>query len=120
MGKIGFKHGVLKLRDYANRNLELSQRAWKHIIEDRGRDYFERLFDNIVLTLASPDEVRESTKEKNVVIYERFFDDFYVANTVLGRAYINVVVNWSTGIIRTVYPSQNKRQKGKIVWQPKR
>ena len=120
MGKADFEKGELTLSDYANRKLKLSQRAWKHIIEDRGRDYFERLFGNIASTLEEPDQVRESTKEKNVVIYERFFDDFYIANTVLGRAYIDVVVNWNTNVIRTAYPSRNKRLKGRIVWQPKK
>jgi hypothetical protein len=116
MGKPKFQNGLIIIVDYADRKLRLSERSWSHIIREKGRDYFERSYDKIVQTLENPSQVRQSTKEKNVVIYEKFFDDFYIADTVLGRAYINVVVNWNTNVIRTAYPSRKKRQNGKLVW----
>lgn len=116
MAKPEFKDGTLILEDYAGRKLCLPEQTWKHIVEEKGRDYFERFYDKFVETLKNPSQVRQSTKEKNVVIYEKLFDDFYIANTVLSRAYLSVVVNWSTNRIRTAYPSIRKRQKGKLLW----
>lgn len=120
MAKPEFQDGSYIIEDYAGRKLELSERTWKHIVVERNRDYFEHLFDKIVKTVKKPAQVRKSTQENNVVIYERFFDDFYICNTVLGRAYVNVVANWNTNIIRTAYPSRTKRQKGQLIWPLKK
>ena len=99
MGRPEFKHGSFIIKDYSGRKLQLSERTWTHITDERSRDYFERLFDKIVETIKDPSQVRKSTKENNVVIYEKDFDDFYITNTVLGRAYVNVVANWNTNRI---------------------
>lgn len=120
MVKPEFKDGKSVIVDYANRKIELPKYTWNHIIKERKRSYFERFFDKVARTLKEPTQVRESTKEKNIVIYQRFFDDFYISNTVLGRAYVEVVVNWKTKRIRTVYMSRKKRQKGKLLWPVKK
>ena len=116
-----FKNGTCVIVDYGKRALELSKRAWNHIIGEKNRVYFERSFDKIAQTLKKPDEARKSIKQKNVVIYERHFTDLYLNdNTVLGRMYINVVVNQKTKRILTAYPSLKKRRKGTIVWPRKK
>lgn len=114
-----FKDGKSIIVDYANRKLELPVYAWDHIIEEKKRSYFERLFDKIVQTLQKPSTVKKSSKMPDVVIYERYFDDFYIIDSVLGRAFVNVVVNWKTQKILTAYPSI-KRKKGRILWPKKR
>ena len=114
-----FKNGICVITDYAKRNLELPKYTWNHIIQEKRRDYFEPLFGKIVDTLRKPDVVKKSSKEENVVIYERRFDDFYITDTFLARAYVNVIVNWKTRRIRTVYPSK-KRKRGRIIWPQKR
>ena len=119
MGKPEFKDGKFITVDYAGRCLELPEYTWKHIICERRRAYFEHLFDKIVETLKNPGAVKKSTKIENVVIYERHFDDFYVADTFLARAYVNVVVNWKTQRILTAYSSK-KRKRGRIIWPKKR
>jgi len=119
MGKPKFKAGKCIIVDYANRELELLESTWAHIVQERGRVYFERLFDKLVATLEKPVAVKKSSKIADVVIYERFFDDFYITNTVLGRAFVNVVVNWKTRKILTAYPSR-KRKRGRIIWPRKR
>jgi len=116
MDKPDFKNGYVTITDYAGRELQMTERAWVHVTRERNRQYFERLFDKITQTLKDPSQVRQSTQEKNVVIYESLFNDFYITDTVLGRAYVNVVVNWNTNLIRTAYPSRRKRQKGKLIW----
>lgn len=119
MSQPKFQAGKCIILDYARRELELPKSAWEHIIKDRGRVYFERFFDKIELTLKNPKTVKKSSKMENVVIYERFFDDFYITNTVLGHTYVNVVVNWKTKRILTAYPSV-KRKKGRILWPRRR
>jgi hypothetical protein len=111
-----FRNGEFIINDYASRELILTEKAWKHIIIDNNRRYFERSFDKITDTIKNPDQVRSSTQEKNVVIYEKFFDDFYITDSVLGRTYINVVVNRGTGRIRTAFSNLKKRQTGKQLW----
>ena len=119
MDKPVFKNGSYIIKDYSGRDVELTERAWKHITKEKGRDYFERFFDKIVKTLRKPSAVKKSSKITNVVIYERFFDDFYITHSVLGRAFVNVVVNWETRRVLTAYPSI-KRKKGRILWPRKR
>ncbi len=111
-----FKNGTCVIVDYGKRALELSEHAWNHIIGENNRVYFERSFDKIVQTLKKPDEARKSIQQKNVVIYERHFTDLYL----LGRAYVNVVVNQKTKRILTAYSSLKKRRKGTIAWPQKK
>jgi len=111
-----FTNGVLLIEDYEKRQLELLERAWNHIIKERNRRYLADHYGEIISTLLKPDSVRTSTKEANVVIYERRFDDFKVVGTSVGRAWINVVVNWKTRRVLTVYTSPHERTQGSVVW----
>lgn len=117
MNKPVFKDGICVITDYQGRQLSLLERTWSHIIRDRNRKYFYSQFDKIARTLESPLRVFESQQEKNIVIYEYFFDDLYITNTVLGRAYVYVVVNWKTARIRTAYTNPSKRRHGKVIWE---
>lgn len=111
-----FTNGTLFIEDYENRQIELSERAWNHIIKERNRRYLADHYGEIVSTLRQPDCVRNSTKEANVVIYERRFDDFMVVGTPVGRVWVNVVVNWKTMRVLTVYTSPRERTRGSVVW----
>jgi len=111
-----FTNGALFIEDYEKRQLELSERAWDHIIKERNRRYLADHYGEIVSTLSKPDSVRNSTKEASVVIYERYFDDFKVMGTSVGRAWVNVVVNWNTKRILTVYTSRRERTQGSVIW----
>jgi len=112
-----FNKGICILTDHEGRQLELSEKTWKiHIIIENKREYFRYQFDKIVLTLLSPDRIIEDSKEKDVFHYEKFFDDFYILNTVLQQAYVYVIANLKTLRIRTVYANRKQRTKGKVVW----
>jgi len=119
MNKPEFKDGKYIIVDYAQRKIELPEYAWNHIIKERKRDYFERFFDKLEQTLRKPSAVKKSRKMPDVVIYERHFNDFYITESVLGHAFVNVIVNWKTKRILTAYPSL-KRKKGRILWPQKR
>jgi hypothetical protein len=112
-----FSKGVCVLTDYAGRHLELGEGTWKvHIVVDKKREYFRYQFDKIVLTLLSPDRIIEDSAEKDVFHYEKFFNEFFILNTVLQQAYIYVVANWKTLRIRTILANKKQRTKGKVIW----
>ncbi|MBN1796713.1 MAG: hypothetical protein JW804_08570 [Sedimentisphaerales bacterium] len=115
-----FHDGVCNLADLEGRNIELKEETWEnHIIKENKREYFRYQFDKIILTLQSPDRIVNDSKEKDVVHYEKHFDDFYILNTVLQQAYVYVIVNWKTLRIRTVYADRKQRTKGKVIWPSK-
>ncbi len=115
-GQPVFEDGKTVLKDYRGQELILLERQWKHFVSDRGRTRFQEKFAVIEQTLKNPTRVVESTKEKNIVLYEKCFHDYSIANTVLATAYVYVVVNWSSGIIRTVYDKPRRRTHGKVLW----
>jgi hypothetical protein len=112
-----FKNGRYIIKGFHKKDFELTEYTWSHILKDRSRLYFEDHFDKIEAALKKPDRILQSNKEENVVYYERFFDNFFIGNTVLGRVYVYILVNTKTERIRTVY--FNPRRKGKKQIWPK-
>jgi hypothetical protein len=112
-----FNNGICVLTDYKGRHFELSERTWKvHIITENKREYFRYQFDKIILALLSPDRIIEDSKEKDVVHYEKYFDNFHILNTVLQQAYVYVVANVKTLRVRTIYANKKQRTKGRVIW----
>ena len=118
MSEPTFKKGVYIIRGRKKSVFELTEYTWLHIVKDRSRFYFRDHFEKIVLTLQKPDRILKSPKEKEVVSFEKQFDDFYINNTVLGRAYIYVLVNNSTNRIRTIYTNPTQKRWEQI-WPAK-
>lgn len=116
MDKPIFNKGVCILTDHEGRQLELTKRTWEHIVTENKRRYFLSQFNKIILTLLSPDRTTKDSKEKDVFHYEKYFDDFYILNTVLQQTYVYVIVNLKTLRVRTVYANKRQRTKGKVVW----
>jgi hypothetical protein len=116
MSTPNFTNGTIFIQDYEKRQIELSERTWKHIVEERHRRYLGDHYGEIVSTLLKPDYVRNSTSESNVVIYERCFDDFDVVGVSMGRAWVEVVANWKTNRVLTVYIKTHKRTQGSVIW----
>ena len=113
-----FINSECSITDNQGHVLVLSEKTWlQHIVKDKGRGYLKRQFEKVTETVESPERIIKSRAEKNVVIYERLFDDFFITNTVLGRAYLFVVANWKTGRIRTGYTNPNKQKQGKVLWE---
>lgn len=117
MSRPVFENGFCVLTDYRGRQITLSENTWfQHIVKAKKRAYFTYQFDKICQTLEKPRKVFQSEKDKNAVIYEAFFDDFYITNTVLGQFYVNVVVDWWANRIKTVYIDNEPRTQGEILW----
>ncbi len=113
-----FTNSGCSITDSQGHVLVLSEKTWfLHVIKDRARDYVKNQFDKVTQTIQSPERIIRSQKEKNVVIYERCFDDLYITDTVLGKACLFVVANWKTGRIRTVYTNPNRKKQGEVLWE---
>jgi predicted GNAT family acetyltransferase len=113
-----FTDGECRITDNQGHVLALSEKTWsQHIIRDRARGYLEHQFEKVVQTVEAPERIIESKQEKNVIIYERRFDDLFITDTVFARAFFYVVANRKTGRIRTVYTNPNRRQQGQVIWE---
>jgi len=117
MAKDLFKNGERKITDHEGRDIVLTERTWRHIIRDNNRAYFRHQFNKVAGTLEKPDIIFGSRKEKNVVIYRRYFAEFCLANIFFVKTYVYVVVNWETARVLTVYINPKARIKGPIKWQ---
>lgn len=118
MAKPVFKNNECSITDNQGHVLVLSKKTWlQHIVKDKGRGYLTNQFDKVTKTVESPERIIKSRAEKNIVIYERFFDDLFITDTVLGRAYLFVIANRKTGRIRTVYANPKKYKQGKVLWK---
>ena len=118
MAKPIFTDSECRITDNQGHVFTLSEKTWsQHIVKDRGRGYLEHQFEKVVQTVASPERIIQSKQEKNVVIYEREFDDLFITDTVFVRAFVYVVANWKTGRVRTVYTNPSRRQQGQVIWE---
>jgi formyltetrahydrofolate hydrolase len=116
-----FTNSECSITDNQGHVLVLSEKTWlQHIVKDRGREYLKHQFEKVAETIESPERIINSRKEKNVVIYERCFDDLFITDTVLVRSCVFVVANWKTGRIRTVYTNPNKKKQGEVLWEIQR
>ena len=113
-----FNDGICIITDFEGRNLELNQTTWKnHILGEHKRDYFRNQFSKIILTIEQPDRIIDDSKEKNVVHYEKIFEEFFIMDSIHRRMYLYVIANWKTMRIRTIYINPKQRTKGKVIWQ---
>ena len=69
------------------------------------------------MTVEQPDRIIDDSKEKNVVHYEKFFEEFFIMDSIYRRMYLYVIANWKTTRIRTIYINPKQRTKGKVIWQ---
>ena len=111
------KKGVWVFKGFQGRHFQLHKKTWEsHILRDKNRYYLRNQFDKIADTLKDPDCILQSPQEHYVGIYVKKYNDLFIMNTALARAYLYVLVNLNTNIIRTVY--SNPRLKGwKRKWQ---
>lgn len=113
------EEGLCIIKGFQGRSLRLSKKTWEaHILKDRGRWHLKGQFDKIVETLQKQDYILQSPSEKPVVAYTKLFDNLSILDTVTMAAYLYVVVNLNTNVIRTVYDSP-KLKKWKQKWQKK-
>lgn len=116
MDKPIFNNGICVLTDYNGRKFELSEKTWTgHIINDNKRAHLRSQFDKVILALQKPDRLIADSRQRNVVHYEKFFNDFYVLSTALKPAYLYVLVNRKTLRVITVYESKRQRTKGRVL-----
>ena len=99
-----FTDGYFKFEGHNGQIFELKQETWEnHILRDRSRWYFGNHFEKILETLKEPDYILQSPSEQITVSYVKKYEDFYILNTVMARAYLYILVNTENNIIKTIY-----------------
>ncbi len=98
-----FQGGAFVIKGHDGKQFELTEQTWRHIVQDNSSKYLEAHFDKIAETLEHPDFILKSPKEESVKAFVKFFDDFYILNTVTARVFLYVLVNVNNCRIRTVY-----------------
>lgn len=112
------REGLCIIKGFQGRNFELGKKTWEHILKDKGRWHLKEQFDKVVETLKRQDYILQSPSENYVVSYTKHFNDLYILDTVLARAYLYVLVDLNTNIIRTVYDNF-KLKRWKRIWPKK-
>jgi hypothetical protein len=106
-----FNNGSLSLKDYKEQIFKLYQETWEnHILKDRIRWHLMGHFDKITETIKEPDYVLQSPSEQMVVAYVKRYEDFYILDTVRAKAYLYVLVDLYTNIIKTIYDNPKLKQ----------
>ena len=102
---------MVKVRDYLNNEIILSQQRWMHIIQEHPE--VKEYIKEIEMVLKEPDLIKESNKDKNVYLYYRFFRE------ILKGKYIIVVVKKSiSSFVVTCYIT-DRIKEGDIIWERK-
>ena len=97
----------------------MGKKTWEeHILKDKSRWHLKEQFDKVVETLKIQDYILRSPSEKYVASYTKLFNDLYLLDTVMARAYLYVLVDLNTNIIRTVYDNP-KLKRWKRIWPKK-
>ena len=107
------------IKGFHGKHFELSRTTWEdHILRDRGRQYLSVQFDKVIDTLMKPDCILQSPKEHYVASYVKRFDDLFILDTVMARAYLYVLVNLNTNVVRTIYSNPDLK-RWKRIWPTK-
>ena len=101
---------VFHAKDLFGRKIVLTLKQYLHIIR---REEMKGQEEKIKQTLKDPDEIRRSVKDKNVLLFYKYF-----LNTPVSEKYLVVVVKVlnNRGNIITSYFS-DRIKKGEIVWK---
>jgi len=99
----------VKISDYRGHQIELTQERWRHIVtehpEIRG---FKKILSEI---LSEPDLVKRSKKDKEVLLYYRYYSD------ILGGKYLLVVAKiQGRPFVLTCYITDRVKE-GDVIWQ---
>ena len=101
---------IFRVKDLFGRKTILTLKQYLHIIR---REEMKGQEGKIKQTLKDPDEIRRSVKDKNVLLFYKYF-----LNTPVSEKYLVVVVkvlNRKGSIITSYFSDRIKR--GEIVWR---
>lgn len=99
------------ITDVFKEAIELTDERWKHIIKEHPE--IEPYRDRIKEVLSSPDYVKKSKRDENVLLYYKFYDDIFD-----GKYLIVVAMKGLRSFILTCYITDIIK-KGETLWEKK-
>jgi len=101
----------LILTDIFKDKVELTDRRWHHIIKEHPevKPYRKRIQE----VLSTPDYVKKSRRDKEVLLYYKFYDDIFT-----GKYMLVVAKKGLSSLILTCYIT-DVIKKGETLWEKK-
>lgn len=100
---------MLKVRDFFQREIHLSQRQWKHIIDEHPE--VENYFDEISNVLQEPDYIKRSKSDPTVWLYYHYYSEIYSGK------YLLVVVKHALQSFMITFYVTDRIKTGETLWQ---
>ncbi|MBI2612067.1 DUF4258 domain-containing protein [Candidatus Gottesmanbacteria bacterium] len=101
---------LFEVEDIFGKKVRITKRYWEEI-KTRKHTELEFEMDDIIGTLAEPDEVRLSVQDAYIRLFFKQFDE---AILIVVVKYLN-----GNGFVVTVYQTSKVKRKGEIVWSRK-
>lgn len=99
----------MKISDYRGHQVELTQERWQHIVTEHPeiRGFRKRLPE----ILSQPDLVKRSKKDKEVLLYYRYYPDIF------GGKYLLAVAKIQRRSFLLTYYVTDRIKEGDVIWQ---
>lgn len=99
----------MKISDFRGNQIELTNERWQHIITEHPE--VRGLKNRLSQILSAPDSVKRSKRDKDVLLYYRYYPD------ILGSKYLLAVVKiHKRSFLLTCYVT-DRMKEGDIIWQ---
>lgn len=99
----------MRIKDYIGNQIELTTERWRHITNEHPevRGFKNRLSE----ILATPDLVKRSKRDKDVLLYYRYYPDIF------GGKYLLAVVKVHRQPFLLTYYVTDRIKEGEVIWQ---
>ncbi len=99
----------MKISDYRGNQIELTDERWQHIITEHPE--VRRFKNRLSEMLSQPDLVKCSKRDKDVLLYYRYYSDIF------GGKYLLAVVKINKRPFLLTYYVTDRIKEGDVIWQ---
>ncbi len=99
----------MKITDYCGNQIELTDERWKHIVTEHPE--VRGIKDRLLEILSKPDLVKRSKRDKDVLLYYRYYPDMFDGK------YLLVVVKIQKHPFLLTYYVTDRIKEGEVIWQ---
>lgn len=99
----------MKIIDYCGNQIELTDERWKHIVTEHPE--VRGIKDRLLEILSKPDLVKRSKRDKDVLLYYRYYPHIFDGK------YLLVVVKIKKHPFLLTYYVTDRIKEGEVIWQ---
>ena len=99
----------MKISDYRGHQVELIKERWQHIVTEHPE--IRRFKKRLPEILSEPDLVKRSKKDKEVLLYYRYYPDIF------GGKYLLAVAKIQRRPFLLTYYVTDRIKEGDVIWQ---